>query len=319
MRVRARSRRWFRLRVAVYVVVIAALLVWRSGGATTDWLRSLFEPPAPARVSIGGMDLGRPFLTKLLDLYARDDPELTTVRLGGGTVQALEALLAGQIDVGLLCRLPTPVEQAQFEKATGDTLSYHRFALGALRLLGGASLGAERVRSAELRDLFTGRPTARFDRLYTLDPNLGLWNVLHERLGLDFPDTQRPPSVFFLPDASAVRQRLGADPRALGILSSLCDAGDDGGEGAVVLPWHDEETEAAIDPSDENVAAGSYPLYHYLYAATRPDVSIHGAKLVTHLVSDRGQRQVWRCGALPARIAGREILLNTRPLDARDR
>lgn len=308
------GRRWFRLRLAVYVVVISALLVWRNA----DRIRDSFEPSGPARISISGMDLGRPFLTKLLDRYQSDEPELTTVRLGGGSVKALEALLRGQADIGLLCRQPTLSEQLHFESTTGDTLSYHRFALGALRLLGSASLAPDPVRAAELRELLRGRPGERFDRLYALDPNLGLWNLLHERLGLEPPGSQRPPTVYFLPDASALRAALGGDPRALGIVSFLCDEAEGDADGTAVFPWYDEQSGAVIEPSDENVAAGSYPLYHYLYAATRSDVSIHGAKLVTHLVSDRGQRQVWRAGALPARIVAREVFLSRRPLDARD-
>jgi ABC-type phosphate transport system substrate-binding protein len=265
------------------------------------------------------MDLARPLLTSLLDRHERENPELTVLRFGGGTARALEALLRGQTDIGFVCRLPTNSEQAQFEEATGDTLSSHRFAVGALRLLGGASHRAKAVTFAELRDLLTGRPTERFDRLYMLDPNLGLWNVLHERLGMGQPGMQRPPTVFFLPDADSLRHTLGTDPRALGVVSSLCDATDDGDESSVILPYHDEESDSAIDPSDENVAAGSYPLYHFLYTATRSDVSIDGAKLVTHLVSDRGQRQVWRAGALPARNTAREIYLNTQSLDTHDR
>jgi ABC-type phosphate transport system substrate-binding protein len=87
----------------------------------------------------------------------------------------------------------------------------------------------------------------------------------------------------------------------------------------VLLPCYDEASDSVIDPSHESVAAGNYPLYHYVYAATRSDVSLDGAKFVTHLVSDRGQRQVWRAGALPARITAREVFLSTRPLGARDR
>ena len=62
------------------------------------------------------------------------------------------------------------------------------------------------------------------------------------------------------------------------------------------------------------VARGDYPLYHYLYVACRPHESIRGTMFVTHLTSDRGQRQVERAGYLPARHPMREIALTTHPL-----
>ena len=310
------GRRGLHWRVVVYVLVIFAILVWRNQDRILAWLQGERGSVAPTRLSIAGMDLGPALLATLLDRYEAELPQLEITRQGGGTVAALEALLNAEIDVGFLTRLPTAAEQSLFRSVTGDTLSCHPFALAALQLLADGALAREAIRWEELRDLLVGQPTPRFDRLYALDPNLGLWDTFYERMGLPAAGAKRPETVNFWPDARALRQALRANARALGAVSALCDVDETGDRAATVLAWHDAETGAAIAPSDKSLVTGYYPLYHYMYAATRADVSIHGARLVTHLVSDRGQRQVERAGALPVRIVTREILLSKRPLGA---
>jgi hypothetical protein len=58
---------------------------------------------------------------------------------------------------------------------------------------------------------------------------------------------------------------------------------------------------------------GDYPLHHKLYVACRATGGIEGTKFVTHLASDRGQRQVRRAGAVPARNVAREIVITRDP------
>jgi hypothetical protein len=71
-----------------------------------------------------------------------------------------------------------------------------------------------------------------------------------------------------------------------------------------------------VEPGYEHVGYGEYPLYHYLYIACLANGSTRGAMFVTHVTSDRGQRQVERAGFLPARQTVRQIYLTRRPLGA---
>ena len=68
------------------------------------------------------------------------------------------------------------------------------------------------------------------------------------------------------------------------------------------------------DPTYENVATGADPLYVSLYVACRTNGGIQGGKFFTHLVSDRGLRQVERAGCIRARQALRQIYLTTQPV-----
>ena len=64
-----------------------------------------------------------------------------------------------------------------------------------------------------------GECGARFDRLYAPDPNQGLWDAF--RAGLGLSPERRCPRVTFLADEAAVVDAVIADPRGIGITSTL--------------------------------------------------------------------------------------------------
>jgi len=66
-------------------------------------------------------------------------------------------------------------------------------------------------------------------------------------------------------------------------------------------------------PGNRRIGYGAYPLYHYLYAACLANGSVRGAMFVTHLTSDRGQRQIERAGFVPVRQTARAIVITTHP------
>ena len=67
-------------------------------------------------------------------------------------------------------------------------------------------------------------------------------------------------------------------------------------------------------PEAAEVATGGYPLYHYLYAACRPQGGVLASGFVSFLHSGQGQRLVAREGFLPARNVPREIQLTNDPV-----
>ena len=85
-------------------------------------------------------------------------------------------------------------------------------------------------------------------------------------------------------------------------------------EGVHAVAVRADKGAAAAMPEFEAIAYGSYPLYHYLYAASLANGSVRGAMFVTHLTSDRGQRQIERAGFLPARQTARAIVITDHPL-----
>lgn len=308
---------WLLFRIVVYLGIVVALFLTRGAGHRSGW--SGWLPAFPGRdssLAIGGQDLAPGLVRQLVAEYRRDYPQLRIDLAGGGTAQGLEALANARADVAFLIRPPAPREQELLRSAGRDTLLWFPVALGGIVVLGGEASAVESLRVEDLRRFVAGAGSGgAFDRLYVPDPNSGLWEVFLDRVGLP-ADTLRRSQVIFLGDEAAVQAAVAADGRSLGLASSLslAGAGDLRNPGVNMVPVAPAGGGPAMAPGYENIGYGRYPLYHYLYAACRPEGGVSGTMFVTHLTSDRGQRQVERAGQLPARQVLREIYLTTHPV-----
>lgn len=314
----SKRRTWFLVRVAVYVAVIIGILLVRGG---LDWRSALRPlrgaPTGEAVVTVSGRDLAPELLDRLLAFYRQDYPQAQLVAAGGGTYHALEDLANGRADVALLYRRPTAAEQDLLRATAGDTALVFPVAVAAAVLLAGARTTADGLTLDELRAALAGTGPAPGARFYAPDPNDGLWDALRARLGLPAADTPGAPPVTWLADAPAVAAAVAADDSAWGLVSTLSVPTDALGlpeTAARILRLRAETDAAPAAPTREAVAAGDYPLHHLLLAACVGTGDFEGAKFVTHLASGRGQRQVERSGALPARQVAREVYLTRQPV-----
>ncbi|MFO7607772.1 MAG: substrate-binding domain-containing protein [Candidatus Krumholzibacteriia bacterium] len=313
----SKRRTWFLVRVAVYLAVITGLLLWRGG---VDWRARLRElrgaPAGEAVLTVSGRDLAPALVDRLLALYLQDYPHISIATAGGGTNHALEDLVNGRADVALLYRQPTAAEQDLFRAASGDTALVFPVAVAAAVLLAGARAPADSLALDELRAALAGQAPAPWARFYAPDPNDGLWDAVRSRLELPADVADALP-VTWLADGPAVAAAVAADDSAWGLVSTFGVPTDSLGlplTAARTVHLRAEADAAAAAPSRAAVAAGDYPLHHRLLAACAAGGNFEGAKFVTHLASGRGQRQVERAGALPARQVAREVYLTRQPV-----
>lgn len=322
-------------RILVYLGVLVALVTTRKWTPPTgDSFRLPQFSRADSTLVVAGHDLAPTLVTQLAAGYRRDYPKLDLLLTGGGTTAALEALLNQRADVGFLASPPEPREQALFRNAAGgsapgDSALWFPVALGALivvRASDGPALDSVNV--PELRGLIGGpahageaapaseeRTETRVRRLYLAHPDLGLWNILRERLGLAADTTLvRSPRLAFLAGDAEVLDAVRGDREALGIVSSFHLDDGQSAPGLRTLPVGGSPGEPAAAPTVENIGYGRYPLHQHLYVACLPRGGILGSMFVTHLTSDRGQRRVERAGFIPARLILREIVLSRDPV-----
>lgn len=313
----SKRRTWFLVRVAVYLAVITGLLLWRGG---VDWRARLRElrgaPAGEAALTVSGRDLAPALVDRLLSLYLQDYPQVNITAAGGGTNHALEDLANGRAGVALLYRPPTAAEQELLRAATGDTALVFPVAVAAAVLLAGAHAPADGLALDDLQAALAGRTPAPWVRFYAPDPNDGLWDAVRGRLELPAEAAAELP-VTWLADGPAVAAAVAADDSAWGLVSTLAVPTDS--LGLPVTAARTVRLRAAADaepaaPSRAAVASGAYPLDHRLLAACLDSGNFEGAKFVTHLASGRGQRQVERAGALPARQVAREVYLTRQPV-----
>ncbi|MGD9546468.1 MAG: PstS family phosphate ABC transporter substrate-binding protein [Candidatus Krumholzibacteriia bacterium] len=319
----SRRRTWFLVRMIIYLVVIAILLVnrgeipWRRLAGT--FRQAEQEDPL---LRVGGRDLAPRLIDRLLAGYRQDYPDLALEVRSGGTNQALEDLINGRVDVAFLYRPPTPAEQDLFRETAGDTAVVTPVAVGAVLVLAAEGDRTDPLTPAGLAGILAGRTPGPAGPVYLPDPNEGLWDAVRSGLGLpgDLPPAGSPVVFLAGPDAvlAAVRDTGAAGlPGAWCLVSGLAlsrDPGEGAPDGLKFLPMQAGPDSAAAAPAYETVATGTYPLHHLLYAACLDTGGRQGGRFVTHLASARGLRQVERAGVVPARQILREIHLSRDPV-----
>src|SRR5262245_59229913 len=131
-----RPQPWLQVRLAVYLLVVAAFLIVRSG---KDWRLPFGTKTGSSSLGTGalpisGLDVAPNLIRELVADYGLEYPQQHIDLQSGGTNQALEALINHQSDVAFQLRPPSPSEQALFRKADGDTVLWYPVALGAIAL-----------------------------------------------------------------------------------------------------------------------------------------------------------------------------------------
>lgn len=316
---------WLLFRLTAYIVVLTLLFQARN---SVDWrhlfARSRTEGAPPNTLTLAGLDLAPGLLEGLITAYQRDYPRVQVVRKPGGTrpsgpssgtLPSLEALINRQCDVAFTLRPVTASEQQLFHEATGDTVLVTRIALGGLLLLRAAGPSADAWSLPDLRHLALVGPVKGVDRLYVPDPNSGLWEAFLALVAPESPDSARGAGVIYLADEAAVVEAVRQDPGSLGLGSSLSLPENPAPPGVRPMALIGRVPNAApVAPTYETIGNARYPLFHYLFAVSRPGGGLEGNMFITHLTSSRGQRQIERAGYLPSRQALRSVVLTTDPI-----
>jgi ABC-type phosphate transport system substrate-binding protein len=306
---------WLLVRLGFYVLVVVAVFLLRgpslqrSGGA----FRFPTESDTVKTITLVGRELAPELIPELVSHYERSSPGLHVKVEDGGTLWALEALANGRAAVGLLVRPPTRSEKELLVSAVRDSVLVFPFALGGIAILAHERSGIDSLAVNDLRRFLRDEADPRFERLYAPDPNLGLWDAFRSSLGFS-GEAPPPAAVVFLKDEAAVVQAVAVDARSVGIASTLSLPDTVDAFGVRALAVRSDRGGAAVRPEYERIGYGEYVLYHYLYAACLANRSVRAAMFVTHLTSDRGQRQIERAGFLPARQTSRTIYLTRHPL-----
>lgn len=317
---RMQGRRNLRSRILgarfwVYGGIVLALVLFR----VIPGLRTRFAGPEPKQsanvLRLSGLDIAPVLIPKIAETYRGLYPEIRFSILRGGTSQALEDLFNGRADVAFTSR-PMTVEEQRVVHAIGDTALSFPIALGGIAILTSRTGRIDSLQLTDLKGILEGKLPFHFPladgpiHLYAPDPNLGLWSALSAQLGL--PDSAGAKVTWLAGDGDVV-QAVAADPYGIGFASTLTLPYDLGRAGVRSVSVSGENAQFASAPDEGSIAAGAYPLYHYLYVSCRPDGGPVASGFVSFLYSGRGQRLMEREGFLPAREVPREIHLSQKP------
>lgn len=299
---------FFGWRILIYLAIVAGLLLFKVGPEVG--LPLFVKSPEPP-LTLAGRDLAPHLIGAISDEYQRIRPSVQIGFRSGGTIQGIEDLLNERAQVTLLNR-PLTEEEYRVIAAVEESLLIYPIALGAIAVVASAADPIERLTVDELRDLLTkGQPkrvAAGQNQLlvYLADPNLGLWPVIADRLGL--PEDPLPP-VGWLASDLEVTQAVGMNPFTIGIVSTLSLPAVPETDEWRFVPIAASAGESGVEPTWLDLRSGAYVLSHQLYVACLKSGAQKEASFVDFLFSPRGQRLVDSERFVAAREVAREILL----------
>ena len=254
---------------------------------------------ARADITVKGSDTMVILAQKWAEVYMGAHPGTKIQVTGGGTGTGLAALQNQSTD---LCNASRKIKAKEIEtciKAFGKRPTEYKVALDGLSVYVNAENPVKELTVAQLELIFTGKtknwkeaggPDAPIT-VYSRENSSGTYEFFKELVlkGKDFA-----ASAQTMPGTAAVLQAVAKDKNGIGY------GGAAYGAGAKHLAIKKDDRSPAIEPSEETVMKGSYPIWRHLFIYVNP--ALDKGEVATYLNwirSDDGQQVVKEVGYFP--------------------
>lgn len=252
-----------------------------------------------ATITVKGSDTMVILAQKWAEVYMSTHPDVKIQVTGGGTGTGFAALQNQQTDLCNASRKIRPKENETCIRAFGRRPTEYRVALDGLSVYVHADNPIEELSLEQLEAIFTGKirnwkelggPDAQII-LYSRENNSGTYEFFKEHVlrGKDFAAHAQtmPGTAAVLQAVSRARHGIGYGGAAYGV-------------GAKHLRIRKTANDPAIEPTEENVVNGSYPISRYLYIYVNPALDKGPvADYLKWIRSDAGQAVVKEVGYYP--------------------
>jgi phosphate transport system substrate-binding protein len=252
-----------------------------------------------ATITVKGSDTMVILAQKWAEVYMSTHPDVKIQVTGGGTGTGFAALQNQQTDLCNASRKIRPKEIETCIKAFGRRPTEYRVALDGLSVYVHADNPIQELSLEQLEAIFTGKirnwkevggPDAEII-LYSRENNSGTYEFFKEHVlqGKDFAAHAQtmPGTAAVLQAVSRARHGIGYGGAAYGV-------------GAKHLRIRKTANEPAIEPTEENVVQGTYPISRYLYIYVNPALDKGPvADYLKWIRSDAGQAVVKEVGYYP--------------------
>ncbi len=256
-------------------------------------------------VTVKGSDTMVILAQKWAEVYMSQHPDVKIQVTGGGTGTGFAALQNQQTDLCNASRKIRPKEIETCIKAFGRRPTEYKVALDGLSVYVHASNPIQELSLPQIEAIFTGKirnwkelggPDARII-LYSRENNSGTYEFFKEHVlqGKDFA-----PEAQTMPGTAAVLHAVARERHGIGY------GGAAYGVGARHLNIRKTPDSPAVEPTEENVLNGSYPISRYLYIYVNPALDKGAvAEYLRWIRSDAGQAVVKEMGYYPLPPADR--------------
>jgi len=236
---------------------------------------------------------------KWAEVYMGGHNETKIQVTGGGSGTGFAALQNRTTDLANASRKIKPAEVAECIKAFGKRPTEYKVALDGLSLYVSAENPVDELDLEQLEKIFTGKVKNWKDVggqdspivVYSRENSSGTYEFFKEHVlkGADFT-----ASAQTMPGTAALLQAVAKDKNAIGY------GGAAYGAGAKHLKIKANASSAAVEPTEETVVGGKYPIWRYLYIYVNPNIDKgEVAAYLNWIRGDEGQKLVKEIGYYP--------------------
>lgn len=256
-------------------------------------------PATAADITVKGSDTMVILAQKWAEVYMNQNPGVKLQVTGGGSGTGVAALLNKGTDLANSSRKMKPAEVAECLRMFNRRPTEYKVALDGITIYVHESNPIKELTLDQLRLIFTGKarnwkevggPDARIT-LYSRENSSGTYEFFKEHVltGRDFAARAQT-----MPGTAAIVEAVGKDKNAIGY------GGAAYGKGIKHVAVRRDASSPAIEPTEETVANGTYPIWRFLYVYLDPNLDKGDInKYVRWMRSDEGQKVVKEIGYFP--------------------
>jgi phosphate transport system substrate-binding protein len=250
-------------------------------------------------ITVKGSDTLVILAQKWAEVYMNKNADVKIQVTGGGSGIGFAALQNNTTDIADASRAIKPAERAACIKAFGKSPREYKVALDGLSVYVNSDNPVNELSLDQLKAIFTGKVLNWRDlggtdmpiTVYSRENSSGTYEFFKEHVlkGQDFVSSAQT-----MPGTAALLQAVSKDKNGIGY------GGAAYGHGAKVLKIKASPESAAIEPTEENVVSGKYPIWRYLYNYMNPEKDKGEiAAYLNWIRSDEGQKVVKDVGYYP--------------------
>jgi phosphate transport system substrate-binding protein len=265
---------------------------------------ALATPALAASVTVKGSDTMVILAQKWAEIYMSKNPAKIQVT-GGGSGIGLAALQNNTTDIANSSRPIKAAERSSAIRAFGKNPREYKVALDGLSIYVNSESPLKEISTEQLKTVFTGKIKNWKElggndapiTVYSRENSSGTYEFFKEHIlkGADFVSSAQT-----MPGTAAVLQAVAKDKNGIGY------GGAAYGQGAKHLAVKQDQG-PAIEPTEETVLSGKYPISRYLFMYLNPEKDKGEiASFINWIRSDEGQAIVKDVGYYPLPPALRE-------------
>ncbi|EKD51810.1 MAG: hypothetical protein ACD_62C00175G0004 [uncultured bacterium] len=238
-------------------------------------------------VTLAGSTAFQPFAEKLAEVYMSTHPNVRINVQGGGSAVGVQSAVAGNADIGMADMLTLPDE--------AKVLTATIVARDGIAIIVHPTNSMTEMTTQQAKDIFSGKITNWKDvggsdaeiRVFSREEGSGTRKSF-DNLVLETEKVSA--SALFQNSNGTIREAVANDANAIGYLS---------------IGLVNERVRAVsysnVDPSNENVKKGLYPLARPIFFLTKPGVNAQTKGFVDYVLTDDAQKILEKEGLIAAK------------------